>query len=188
MLRHLRPALVLLLAFTLLTGVAYPLAVTGIARLAFPHQASGSLIVRNGRVIGAETIGQRFSAPHYFHGRPSAGGYDAMASGGSNLAPSNRRLIERIAADAAVLRLSGPGAVPVDLVTTSGSGLDPHISPAAARFQVRRVAAARKLPPDQLRDLIDAMTEPRTLGILGERRVNVLKLNLALDDLRQRRH
>lgn len=183
MLSHLRPALVLLLLFTLLTGVLYPLAITGIAALAFPEQAAGSLLQRQGRVIGSALIGQRFSAPHYFHGRPSAAGadgYDAMASGGSNLAPTSAALVARVRADIASAG-ARPGSVPADLVTASGSGLDPDISPAAAQAQIARVAAARRWPVDRVRAAVDVATEQPLLGLVGEPRVNVLRLNLMLD-------
>lgn len=186
MLQHLRPTLVLLTLFTLLTGLAYPLAITGIARQLFPLQATGSLVQRaDGTVIGSSLIGQAFTRPDYFHGRPSATSptpYNAAASGGSNLGPTSKALIERIRADAAALQAENPGAaVPVDLVTASGSGLDPHISLAAAEFQLPRVARARDADPQKLRALIAGLAEPEVLGILGEPVVNVLQLNLALD-------
>lgn len=186
MLQHLRPTLVLLALFTLLTGLAYPLAITGIARQLFPQQAAGSLVQRaDGSVVGSVLIGQAFTRPDYFHGRPSATSptpYNAAASGGSNLGPTSQALIERIRADTAALQAENPGAaVPVDLVTTSGSGLDPHISLAAAEFQLPRVARARHADPQQLRALIAGLAEPEVLGILGEPVVNVLQLNRALD-------
>lgn len=184
---HIRPALTMLAILTLLTGLVYPLAVTGLAQLFFPHQANGSLIVRDGKVIGSELIGQYFDEPQYFWSRPSATApfpYNAAASGGSNLGPTNPVLIEGIKARVAALRAADPGndtPVPVDLVTASGSGLDPHISPAAAQFQVKRVARARGLAEDTVKALVTQYTEGRQFGFLGERRVNVLMLNLALD-------
>jgi K+-transporting ATPase ATPase C chain len=185
---HLRPALTMLLALTLLTGVMYPLIVTGLAQIIFPQQANGSLIVRDGKVIGSELIGQYFDDPKYIWSRPSATSpfpYNAAASSGSNLGPTNPVLIEAVNTRVAALRAADPGneaPVPVDLVTASGSGLDPHISPAAALYQAKRVARARGLDENQVKGLIARHTEGRQFGILGERRVNVLKLNLALDE------
>jgi K+-transporting ATPase ATPase C chain len=199
MLKEIRPAIVLLLALAVITGLIYPLAMTGIAQSLFPHQANGSLIERNGQVIGSELIGQQFTDAKYFHGRPSAttapdpadatksvaAPYNAANSMGSNLGPTSKALAERIGQDVATLRKENPSAaVPVDLVTTSGSGLDPDISPAAARFQAPRVAAARGLPEAAVVALISQQVEGRSLGVLGEARVNVLKLNLALDKMR----
>lgn len=198
MLREIRPAIVVLLALTLITGLAYPLAMTAIANVIFPHQAQGSLIERGGIVVGSELIGQDFSSDKYFHGRLSAttapdpsdstktipAPYNAANSGGSNLAPSNKALIERAQGDIDKLKRENPDAhVPVDLVTTSASGLDPEISPEAALFQVPRIAKARKLPENRVRQLVDEHIEARFLGLLGEPRVNVLQLNLALDQL-----
>ena len=184
---HVRAAVVSLLAFTAITGVAYPLVVTGIAQVAFPFQANGSLIVKDGKVVGSELIGQPFDDPKYFWSRPSATSpfpYNAAASSGSNLSPTNPALVKAVQERVAALRAADPGndaPVPVDLVTASGSGLDPHISPAAAQYQVARVARARKLDPEAVQSLVARETEGRWLGILGEPRVNVLKLNLALD-------
>lgn len=180
----LRPALVLTALLTLVTGVLYPLAVTGIGQMLFPHQAGGSLIVKNGRMIGSELIGQNVTSPRYFHGRPSAAGnaYDAANSGGSNLGPTSKKLFDHVAADAAARRAENPGKpVPVDLVTASASGLDPDITPAAARYQVPRIAKARGLDPKALERLIAAQTHQPLAGAIGEATVNVLKLNLALD-------
>ncbi len=185
-----RPALMLLLLFTLLTGLVYPLVVTGIAQLVFPHQADGSLILQNGQVAGSELIGQQFSDPKYFWGRLSATGpypYNAAASSGSNLGPTNPALLDEVKARVAALKAADPGntqPIPVDLVTSSGSGLDPDISMAAALYQLPRVARLRGLSETSVRTLIDQYTTGRTLGFLGEPRVNVLELNLALDALK----
>ena len=180
MLTHLRPAITLMLFFTLLTGLLYPLAITGAAQAVFPSQANGSQIIRNGTLIGSALIGQNWAADKYFHGRPSAVKYDASTSSGSNLGPSNKSLMAAIADN--VKALGGTG-IPADLVTASASGLDPDISPAGALFQTVRVAKARGLTEDVLRQLIATHTQPPKLGILGEPHVNVLDLNLALDAL-----
>jgi len=186
---QLRSALMMLLTLTLLTGVIYPLAVTGLAQLFLPSLADGSLIIRDGKVIGSELIGQQFNDPKYFWGRPSATSpfpYNAAASSGSNLGPTNPAFIDAVRGRVSALRAADPvndTPIPVDLVTASGSGLDPHMSPAAAEYQLKRVARARGLGENTLRDLVARHTEGRQLGVLGERRINILKLNVALDDL-----
>ena len=186
---QIKPALMMFLVLTILTGVVYPLTVTGLAQLSFSHQANGSLIMRNGTVIGSELIGQYFDAPQYFWGRPSATSpfpYNAASSAASNLGPTNPALAQAVTARIAALKAADPRndrPIPVDLVTESGSGLDPHISPASATYQVSRVARARGLQEEVVRQLVTRYTEGRQLGVLGESRVNVLLLNLALDEL-----
>ncbi len=183
--KNLITAVLMTIATTVLLGIVYPLLVTGLAQVLFPRQANGQLIQRDGVLVGSHLIGQPFSGPGYFHSRPSAAGaagYDASASSGSNLGPTNAQLIARVNGDVAKLQIENPGVlVPVDLVTTSGSGLDPDISPAAAEFQIRRVAAERKIAEAEIKQLVQANSTNRQWGFLGESRVNVLDLNLALD-------
>jgi K+-transporting ATPase ATPase C chain len=183
---HLRIAFLMTIVTTLIFGLIYPLAVTGVAQMIFPTKANGSLIKNNGEVNGSSLLGQSFSAPGYFHSRPSAAGdgYDANASSGSNLGPTNKQLLARVQGDVEKLQAENPGIpIPADLVTTSGSGLDPDVSPAAAEFQVPRVARERGMPQEELLDFVHKHETPRQFGILGEPRVNVLQLNLDLDSL-----
>lgn len=180
--RTLRPALVLFALFTLVCGVVYPLAVTGVARVAWPAQARGSVVHVDGRAVGSTLVGQAFTSPGYLWGRPSATGYDAHTSGGTNLGPRDPRLIAALTERAATLAVTAPGrAVPIELITASASGLDPHVSPAAARFQIDRIAAARGAAPAAVAAIIEAAVEAPSLGFLGAARVNVLAVNLALD-------
>ena len=187
--RNLISAVLMTLVTTVLFGLLFPLLITGLAQVLFPKQANGELLTRNGKVVGSKLIGQSFTSPGYFHSRPSGAGtgYDASNSGSPNLGPTNQALIARVQGDADRLQAENPGAaIPMDLLTTSGSGLDPHISPEAAEFQVPRIAKERGLSPDVVREAIRQHTESRQLGFLGEPRVNVLELNLTLDEISQK--
>ena len=187
MLSEIRPAIVVFVLMSALTGLAYPLVITGVSQVVFPYQANGSLIEQDGKIVGSKLIAQNFDQPHYFWSRPSTASYNGSASTGSNLGPTNTALLDAVKGRVEALKAADPEnnrPVPVDLVTASGSGLDPHISPASAEYQVQRVAKARGLSPEQVRDLVAKHTEGRQLGFLGEPRVSVLELNLALDELR----